>query len=504
MTLSAVVFALFAAQLAFLAPAAGAQSADRIAANLNDSGVFVESGAEGSAADFADVIARLAEVGVDLHIASLADDETDVEGLARSLRDKTGGTVLVITPGQLAGASDSFSDGDVLDAIDAAFDDFDNNVASGALSFGEALAGRRAPASAGSPTTTASTTATTNTTTAQTADVSQQASDSASSSGGGSGFGFLIFLVVVVGGVVALVMWLRSKNRKRVTAEMASRRAVVAAELEEIGVEIVDLSDKVPAGDDEEVTAHFRLANEQFLELQERLEDAASLWEITEVDHEADMTAWHLDAAAALLEGEPVPDEPKRPLDGPPAAPPRGLPEDRSHSDEGPGQDKRTDAGNTEGGNTDMPDNTRPDNRGRAADRERVTSRLDKRRSRTTSGKVPVPGRAPSTRANSTPRQQRRSERRETWPAPKVSGGGLGGALGGILKNVLVGGVLGGGGRSRSPRGWNGAGAVSSPSRPRRSTSRGSASRTRSRSGGGSASRSRSRSGGGSATRSRG
>jgi hypothetical protein len=38
--------------LAVSVPAASAQSMDRIAANLNNGGVYVESGADGSAADF--------------------------------------------------------------------------------------------------------------------------------------------------------------------------------------------------------------------------------------------------------------------------------------------------------------------------------------------------------------------------------------------------------------------------------------------------------------------
>jgi len=487
LTLFAAVVVLAVAQVTFGAPVAGAQSADRIAANLNDSGVFVESGAEGTTNSFADVIARLATVGVDLHIVSLGDDEPDVEGLARSLRDKTGGTVLVITPGQLAGASDSFDDGEVLDAIDIAFDDFNADLATGALSFGEALADRRAPTASGTPTTAATTTAVA---TSSTVASHESAADSAGSDGGGgSSGGVLIFLVIVVGGIVGLVLFLRSKNRKRVGAAMADRKTVVVGELEEIGVEIVDLADKVSVGENDEATAHFRKANEQFLTLQERLEGASSLWEITEIDHEADMTGWHLDAAAALLDGQRVPDEPERPLDGPPAAPPRGLPAREGRDDEG-ADDIQTGAGD----------------RDRASDRERVTSRLDKRRERTSSRTQ-----APSTRRDTTPRQERRSERRQSWPAPKVSGGGGGGALGGILKSVLVGGVLGGGGNSRSPRGWDGAGAVTTPTRPRRSQrsqrpSNGSASRTRSSRGtgrGGSASRTRGSSGG-SATRKRG
>jgi len=411
-----------------LAPQALAQSTDRIAVNLNDTGVFVETGADGSIEEFRDVVTRLESAGLNLRIVSLAQEEANIEALARDLRDRTGGTVLVVTPQQLAAASDTFSDAEVGRAIDGSLSDFDGGVAEGALSFGERLIGSTA-----TPDTTAKSS--------------------------GSGRGLLIFLVIVVVAIVGFVLFTRSKNRKRVESELEKRRSVVSEELEEIGVEIVSLSDAMSISEDEESTKHFRKANADFLDLKERLAAASSLWQLTEIDTEADTAAWHLEAAAALLAGMPVPEKPAQP-----AAEPA--------TDNSPTATVPVDS----------------DRESRRSERSRVDSRLDDRRRE----RRPAPS----------PRQQNRQQRRDSWKPPKLAGG----SLGGILTNVLIGGVLGGGGRSRPPKGWSGAGTVTGTPR-RTSRSRGNASRRSGsasrRRGGGSAARSRSRGSGGSASRRR-
>lgn len=439
------------------APRALAQSTDRIAVNLEDTGVFVETGADGTIEDFREVIDRLDSAGLNLRIVSLAEEEPNIEALARDLRDRTGGTVLVITPQQLAAASNIFSDTEVGRAIDRSLVDFDRGVAEGALSFGESLIGTPAPTA-----TTNTGAATTPTTATPVAGGTTPAvgTDAGSS---GSGRGLLIFLFIVVAAIVGFVLYTRKKNRKRVETELESRRSVVAEELEDIGVEIVALSDAMSVSEDEQATKHFRTANADFLELKERLAAASSLWQVTEIDNEADMTAWHLDATAALLEDEPVPEKPAAPIsEAPPAGSGETSPAVQDDNDRG----------------------------SRRTERGRVDSRLDDRRGER--------GSTPS------PRQQNRQQRRESWKPPKLAGGGLGG----ILTNVLIGGVLGGGGRSKPPRDWRGSGTFSGQPRTRSRRNANASSRRRSgsasrRRSGGSAARSRRRSSGGSASRRR-
>ncbi|MEZ5282086.1 MAG: hypothetical protein R2770_16625 [Acidimicrobiales bacterium] len=422
--------------IAALAGPASAQSVDRIAANLNDTGYYVEAGSGTTEADVSRAIASLQDQGVFVLVAALGEDPPDPEALARSLRDKTNGTVLLVTPGFISAASAVYTDVEVTNAVDASFGSFDD-VGDGIVAFGQALPGTVAPVT----TTTAATTQTT------TGGASTQ--PAAESGGGGIG-GVLIFFGVIIAAVVGLVLFTRSRNRKKVAAQMAQRKEQVKTELDAIGLDIVDLADRVTMADNSEATDHFRKGNDQFLELQEQIEAAKSLWEVTQVDYAADTAAWHLDAAEAIIEGDPVPDEPERPdLDGGQPAEPQ------------PGAPTRAE--------TDTPDREPS----RSDQRERVDSRLDDRY------------RKPR-------RVEPRRDRRKGWEAPKTRGGGLGD----VATGILVGGILrGGGGGRKPPKRWNGAGSLTSGS------TGGSASRARSTSSGNSASRSRSA--GGSATRRR-
>ncbi|MDG2111579.1 MAG: hypothetical protein P8N02_03075, partial [Actinomycetota bacterium] len=203
-------------------------------------------------------------------------------------------------------------------------------------------------------------------------------------------------LLVVVGAIVALVLLVRSRNRKRVNEEMASRRTLVTEELQAIGQEILQLADRVEMADNADATRHFRAGNEQYLELLDQLEAATSLWQVTEVDYAADTAAWHLDATEALLDGEPVPEEPARP-------------------------DLET---------------SRPP----AESASLPTPKLDSDSDR------------PSRRVE--PRQRRRTQ----WDPPRTRGGGFGDVLTGILVGgVLRGGGRSG---RRSPGRWSGGGSL--------------------------------------------
>ena len=83
--------------LAFMS-AAGAQSIGDIEDELRADQVFVEEGAEGDEGQLRGVVADAADAGLRLYIVSIAGSNTDTEALANSLRDRLGGTVLVVTP----------------------------------------------------------------------------------------------------------------------------------------------------------------------------------------------------------------------------------------------------------------------------------------------------------------------------------------------------------------------------------------------------------------------
>ncbi len=416
-----------------------AQSADRIAANLSDAGVFVESGSAVTEREVTDAVRTLADEGVYVMVAVLDDDPSDPDGLASTLRDKTDGTILLISPGFIAAASNDYESHEINSAIDDSFDSFDD-LGDGIVAFGRAL-----PASRSTPPTTSETATPTTS-----EDPDSTAGSSADSSGGSGIGGVLIFLGIIIGGVVALVLWTRSRNKKKVQAQITERRTAVSAELQEVGADIVELSDRVAFAEIDDATDHFRKGNDQFLELQNRLEAAQSLWEVTQIDYEADTAAWHLDATEALLDGKAVPDEPERPdlTTGRPADP---AEVDRERS--------------------------------KAEERERVDSRLDDRYRRD--------------QPRSRDRVESRRNRRGRWEAPKTRGG----RLGDVGTGILVGGILRGGGHGRKPPPrWNGAGSLGST----RTGGSASRSRTRTRTSG-SASRARKRNSrtGGSASRRR-
>ncbi|NOX29342.1 MAG: hypothetical protein GXP35_04745, partial [Actinobacteria bacterium] len=115
-----------------------AQSADSIAANLNNNGVFVGDGADGSVVDFEAVVSQLNSEGFDLRIASLGTEPNNPEAVVDDLRDLTSATVLMITPQSVFASSPAHSANAINEALDRA--DF-SNLADGALTFGRTLGG---------------------------------------------------------------------------------------------------------------------------------------------------------------------------------------------------------------------------------------------------------------------------------------------------------------------------------------------------------------------------
>ena len=270
-----------ACAVSLFAQTAAAQSISDIEDELRVDHVYVEDGAEGSEAGLRAVVADAADTGMTLYIVSISGSNTDAESLANSLRARLGGTVLVVTPESLGASSAALAESLTNRGLDA----FTGTIEEGSAAFVAAVSDQLVAGEGGS----------------------------GGSDGGGSGLTVLVVLLVIVGLIVVLVIWVRSRNRTRVKHELTVRRTAVTDELGDIGHDILTLADRVTVADNSEATAHFRSGNEQYLELQDQLEAAVSLWAVTEVDYAADTAAWHLDAAEALLDGQPVPAEPSRP-----------------------------------------------------------------------------------------------------------------------------------------------------------------------------------------------
>ncbi|MEM9037254.1 MAG: DUF6676 family protein [Actinomycetota bacterium] len=212
---------------------------------------------------------------------------------------------------------------------------------------------------------------------------------SAGSGGGGGGGGALIILLVIIAVVVIGFLLLRRSGKKQGARRIEDAKAELKDDIAGVANDILALGDDARVAKHAEARDHYEAGNAIYLRVDETLDTAITFDQVDDLDDDLELAAWHLDAAEALIEGDPVPDkpdtdEPWERGDGPAAA---SLPD---------------------------PDAARP-----------------------------TPRAAPSP----APRPRSRSTRRRS------SGGGMGSILGGVLGGVLSsgggGGMFGGGGRSR-------------------------------------------------------
>lgn len=132
-------------------------------------------------------------------------------------------------------------------------------------------------------------------------------------SSGGGGW-ILLGIVVIVGAVVAFLVWRGSRARRRREAEQLDEvKAKARAQIDAIANDILDDEDEVAEAANPEATAHFEHATATYADAAERLERAATPQEVLDIVVDLDEAIWHLDAAEALLDGQPVPDKPARP-----------------------------------------------------------------------------------------------------------------------------------------------------------------------------------------------
>ena len=130
---------------------------------------------------------------------------------------------------------------------------------------------------------------------------------------GGGGSGGLIILLVIVGVLVLIVVFVvRSSNKKareRRERDIATARTEIKAQLDAMANDILDLADRVQVND--AAGDHYQAASATYTEATEQFEKAGTLEDLERLAEQVGEATWQLDAAEALLEGEPVPDKPK-------------------------------------------------------------------------------------------------------------------------------------------------------------------------------------------------
>lgn len=289
-----LVLLLLAVGLLTASPAL-AQSADDVAAQIADTGVYVDRSLPADPDDVGDVVAEARNRGVRLNVVLLEDDPLGgATTFADALLDRLGeGTIVVLSANQEGAASTEFSQSELERALDAGFE-----ADAGDVGYVEAFVA----ALVGEPVSVTTT-----------VPASTPGSGGGSDSGGGGG-GFWVFLLVV-GGLVALV-WFLIRRSKRNEATSQARlvdeaRTEIKKQLDALANTILAINDQVALSDTREDNAYFEAAGVTYNEALESFEDATDLKALEALSDRLDEARWQLDAALALAEGRPVPDKPK-------------------------------------------------------------------------------------------------------------------------------------------------------------------------------------------------
>ncbi|HSJ71757.1 MAG TPA: DUF6676 family protein [Acidimicrobiia bacterium] len=150
-----------------------------------------------------------------------------------------------------------------------------------------------------------------------------------SSSGGGGGGAWLLVIGVVIVGGIGFVIWRGSRSRRvSDTQRLADLKAKAQLQIDAIANDILDDADEISEAANADATDHFEAATAVYGEAAGRLEAATTARQVVDISAELDLAIWHLDAAEAILDGQPVPPKPEPPVfpdpvTAPPPPPPR-------------------------------------------------------------------------------------------------------------------------------------------------------------------------------------
>jgi len=290
-------------------PQANAQDVDEIVRELEDNGYYIEPGGDGTDRDFADLVRQAEGADDPWYFVSLADVVD--EGFADTLYDTLAprGNVLVyyidgdFVEVQLASDESESIESRALAPFDDDWDRPDEFMADVVTEFDELTGSSSGSGNTGSTT-----------------------SGSSNDSDSGGGFPWLLIGIpaVLIGG-----FWFvsrRGKNKKAESElETAQKiRAELQTEIDELANDVLVLSGPVDLSDKQDAITHYREATDAYLDISDEIPDvekleAADLKELSALGTRVAHARWQMDAAEAILDGEPIPEKPKV---APPPAPP--------------------------------------------------------------------------------------------------------------------------------------------------------------------------------------
>ena len=140
---------------------------------------------------------------------------------------------------------------------------------------------------------------------------------------GKSGWAWIVVFIIIIGGVGFLI-WrsVRSSKKNRI-GELAQAKEPVQVQIDAIANDILELETEVAQANNPEATAYYNDATASFTTASDRLAAANDAGALLGLSYDLDLTIWTLDCAEAVLDGNPLPDEPQRPE---PPKPPEPTP----------------------------------------------------------------------------------------------------------------------------------------------------------------------------------
>lgn len=316
---TAVALLLAAATVLTAAPAASAQDTDEIVGELESRGYYIEPGAEATDAEMRSLVSQ-GERTPDQWYFVVLSGPGDVN-YAADLRDlvRPVGNVLVHSVDEDSqGAFDvvDFASGASASIEQRALAAFDGTWDRPADYFEDVVSDYTTLTAAGTVGTTSG-------------------EPTGDSSGGGFPWGLVAIPVVIGGGI-----WLLSRRgkKKKAQSDLETARKIrteLQAELDELANDVLVLSGPVDVCDKPEAIQHYREATDTYLTISDEIPDLdeleqADLAELSQVGVRVAHARWQMDAAEAIIDGEPIPEKPQvEPPPPPTPAPTRTIEQQR-------------------------------------------------------------------------------------------------------------------------------------------------------------------------------
>lgn len=313
---AAVVALLFAGIVAG-APTASAQDVDLVAGALESQGYFLESGAFGDASDFERLVQDAKGSDDPWYFVSMAGPvSADFSDELRDIVLPTGNVLVYFIDNDgfevvqfASNASESVEDAalavfdtdgwsDPEEFMDDVVRDFDRLTASsntGSSNTGSSNTGSSGSANTGG------------------------GSDSTGSSGGFSLWPIAAVIAAIGGGA-----WFVSRRSRKKEAEgdletAQKIRAELQTELDELANDVIVLSSPVDLSENAEAIEHYRQATATYTAISDEIPDIdtletlekADLRQLSELGVRVSHARWQMDAAEAMIAGEPIPEKPQ-------------------------------------------------------------------------------------------------------------------------------------------------------------------------------------------------